>query len=99
MVKLPSNDPVALTPRLRYRAVGDDGVLVHLDSGRVIVVNEVGLYILQQLKQPMTRRALVEAIVGEFNVSTQDAEQDLERYLAELETEQLLQRSALEAEE
>ncbi len=36
-----TNEQIALTSRLRYRAVGDEGVLVHLDNGRVIVVNEV----------------------------------------------------------
>jgi hypothetical protein len=86
-----ADDRIALAPRLRYRAVGDEGVLVHLDSGRVIVVNEVGLYIIQQLKRPMTRQSLVDAIVNEFNVAAPEAEQDLERYLLELGSEQVLE--------
>ena len=92
-----ANERLALAPRLRYRAVGEDGVVVHLDSGRVIVVNEVGLYIIQQLKEPMTRRSLIDAIVKEFNVAAPEAEQDLEQYLQELEAEQLLQNPATES--
>lgn len=90
-----ANDHIALVPRLRYRAVGDEGVLIHLDSGRVIVVNEVGLYIIQQLKEPMTRQSLIDAIVNEFNVVAAEAEQDLEHYLQELEAEHLLQAPAV----
>jgi hypothetical protein len=83
-------DYIAVTPRLRYRAVGDEGVLVHLDTARVIVVNDVGLHIIQSLQQPMTRQALVDAIVSEFQVETSDAERDLEHYLQELAAQDML---------
>ena len=81
---------VALTPRLRYRAVGDEGVLVHLDRGRVTVVNELGLHIGKLLQQPMSRESLVDAIVAEFEVGVTEAEADLARFLDELAAEQLL---------
>jgi hypothetical protein len=81
---------IALTPRLRYRCVGNEGVLVHLDTACVIVVNEVGLYIVQSLQRPMTRDALVEAIVGEFQVERRQAEQDLAHFLRELAGQQML---------
>jgi hypothetical protein len=81
---------IALTPRLRYRCVGNEGVLVHLDTARVIVVNEVGLYIVQLLQRPMTRDALVDAIVGEFQVARLQAEQDLTHFLHELAGQQML---------
>lgn len=80
----------ALTSRLRHRAVGDDGVLVHLDNGRVIVVNEVGLYIVQQLETPKTKQELVFAISNTFKVTATQAKSDLDIYLAELEKEQVL---------
>ena len=38
-----NNEQITLSSRLRYRSVGNEGVLINLDSGRVIVVNEVGL--------------------------------------------------------
>jgi Coenzyme PQQ synthesis protein D (PqqD) len=84
------SDLIALTPRLRYRAVGNEGVLVHLDTARVIVVNQVGLHIVQSLQQPMTRRALVEQIVSEFQVGVPEAERDLEYYLQELAAQEML---------
>lgn len=90
MTKPQMDNRIALTSRLRYRAVGEDGVLVHLDSGRVIVVNDVGLHIIEQLTQPMTERALIDAIIAEFSVTAADAERDLACFLEELRAEQLL---------
>ena len=84
---------IQLTSQVRYRAVGDEGVLVHLENGRVIVVNEVGLFILQYLDSPRTRRELATAISLEFEVSETQAASDLERYLAELEKEQALEHT------
>jgi hypothetical protein len=82
-----------LIPRVRHRAVGDDGVMVHLDSGRVIVVNEIGHYIVQLLDQPMSRKALVASLVAEFDVSAEQAEVDLDLFLGELGNEQLVEHS------
>lgn len=90
MHESPAANQITLTSRLRYRAVGAEGVLVHLDSGRVIVVNEVGLFVIQQLSRPRTRQDLVQALVDEFNVTASQAESDLEYYLVELAAEQVL---------
>lgn len=84
------NEKIALSSRLRHRAVGEEGVLVHLDNGRVIVVNEVGLYIVQQLISPKTKHDLIESIASAFDVDAKLAEADLDRYLAELDKEQVL---------
>jgi hypothetical protein len=78
---------------VRHRAVGDDGVMVHLDSGRVIVVNEVGHYIVQLLDQPMSRKALAASLLAEFDVSAEQAEADLDLFLGELANEQLVEHS------
>ncbi|MCB1702331.1 MAG: PqqD family protein [Pseudomonadales bacterium] len=94
MPEAESRDRIALSSRLRHRAVGDEGVLVHLDSGRVIVVNEVGLFIIQQLAKPISRADLVQAVVDEFEVGPQEAERDMECFLDELGGEQLLAADA-----
>jgi len=67
---------------------------VHLDSGRVIVVNEVGHYIVQKLEQPMSRKALVAALVEEFEVSAEQAEADIDTFLNELGNEKLVEYSS-----
>lgn len=86
-----NKEPVALSSRVRYRAVGEDGVMIHLDNGRVIVVSEVGLYIVKLLDTPKTRPQLVASIEEEFEVSTDQATIDLDLFLYELEKEQLLE--------
>ena len=88
-----SNETISLTDQVRFRAVGEDGVLVHLESGRVIVVNEVGLHIVQQLNESRARADLASSIVSEFEVSAEQAETDLDAFLAELDQEQILVRA------
>ena len=87
-----SDEFITLTSEVRHRAVGEDGVLVVLNTGRVIVVNEVGLYVVQLLDSPKPRKDLVHAIALEFDVSLEQAETDLELFLTELSKEQVLQR-------
>lgn len=83
---------ISLSSQVRYRAVGDEGVLVHLENGRVVVVNQVGLHIVEQLKMPATRSELIESIAAEFDVSSAQAEADLDVFFAELDQDQILDR-------
>ncbi len=87
-------EPVRLNPRIRYRAVGDEGVIVHLDSARVIVVSEVGLRVIQVLSEPTSREKLATVIAEEFMVSEQRARDDLDTFLAQLQTEQVIDMCA-----
>lgn len=86
-----SKKTLSLSSKVRYREVGGDGVLVHLENGRVIVVNEVGLHIIEQLDTARTRKALAASISTQFDVSDDQADTDLHSYLAELDAEQVLQ--------
>jgi len=93
MQKNGNDTKIQLTSQIRHRAVEEEGVLIHLDNGRVIVVNEVGLFIVQQLDTPITQKELTAAIIGEFNISADQADRDLEKFLAELDAEQAIERS------
>ena len=88
-------EQICLTSRVRHRAVADDGVLINLESGRVVVVNEVGLHIVQELTSPKTRQGLVDSIIGHFDIDAEQATADLEIYLAELESDQILERQSV----
>lgn len=94
MIESQDTKQIMLTSQVRYRAVGGDGVLVHLENGRVIVVNEVGLFIVQQLDSPRTSHQLAAAISLEFEVTENQAKSDLEVYLAELDNEQVLEHTS-----
>lgn len=81
---------ICLNTRVRYRAVGEDGVLVHLDDGEIIVVNEVGFFIIQQLDQPRVAADLVAAVIEAFNVTEEQAMADVDAYLQHLESLHLI---------
>ena len=82
-------EKIRLSDRLRYRAVDDEGVLVHLENGRVLVVNEVGLFVVQALgRQAMTVDQLAESVSGAFEVDTGQARVDVEAFLEKLRGEQ-----------
>ena len=81
---------MAMNSRVRYRAVGEDGVLVHLDNAEVMVVNEVGLFLVQQLSQSRTTQQLVDAVVGEFNVEPGRASADVDSYISQLRERELI---------
>ena len=89
----PTEPPLVLNARVRYRDIGGDGVLVHLEHGRVIVVNDVGLFIIQELRTPTTRSRLAAAIAAEFEVTVERARADLESFLSALDAERVLERS------
>lgn len=82
-----------LSGRVRHRAVADEGVLVHLDSGRVLVVSEVGLFLVRELAgRAMTLIELAQAVVGEFEVELEQAREDVAAFLDQLRGEQVLER-------
>lgn len=83
-------ESVNLSPRVRYRAVGDEGVVVHLDSARVIVVSEVGLCILNALSSPTTRESLVTDITNEYDVEEHEAREDINKFLEGLNREKVV---------
>jgi len=93
MQKNGDDTKIQLAAQIRHRAVEEEGVLIHLDNGRVIVVNEVGLFIVQKLDTPVTQEELTAAIAGEFDISTDQAAKDLKKFLAELDAEQAIERS------
>ncbi len=82
----------SLHPQVRYRQVADEGVLVHLARGRVLVLNAVGLHIVQTLRQPQTRETLMRSILEHFAVEEAQAAADLDAYLRALEREEVLLR-------
>jgi len=87
-------ETLGLSSGVRFRNIDGDGVIVHLENSRVLVVNEVGLHIIQRLDTPVTREELAASIGEEFDVSDEQAEKDLQVYLDALDREQILAQSA-----
>ena len=90
--KYNNNHMMRLSSRVRYRAVGDEGVLVHLENGRVLVVNEVGLHIVEALdRKAMTVAELAQSVTRAFEVDAAQATIDVKLFLDELHGEQAIE--------
>jgi hypothetical protein len=82
---------ITLSETVRFRPVGGEGVLIQLESGRVIVVNEVALRVLELLKAaPATCGELATGIVSEYEVDESRALKDVCAFLGELQNENVL---------
>jgi methyltransferase-like protein len=82
----------SLNPRVRYRRVGEDGVVIALEKSEVIVVNALGVYILDMLKTPRTIEQITEQVCTEFEVSLATAQQDVSEYITSLSEQDLIAR-------
>tara|TARA_B110000116_G_scaffold263037_1_gene269011 strand:+ start:200 stop:481 length:282 start_codon:yes stop_codon:yes gene_type:complete len=69
----------------------DSAVLLNLQSGAYFELNEVGLYISENLKNLTTLDKIKSIIMKKFDVKEQECEDDIKLFL-----EQLLQRDLLE---
>ena len=95
MVEATDPEKVQLCSRLRHRTVGDEGVLVHLQNGRVLVVNEVANYCVQALdRQPMTEAELADLVAREFAVEAAQARVDVTAFLEQMRAEQAIESVA-----
>jgi len=80
-----------LSPRIRYRDVMGEGVIVNLDTGRIVVINEVGLAIVGLLKEsPMSQSSIVAKVVEEFDTTVDDARPDIANFVEELALENII---------
>jgi hypothetical protein len=95
-----SEERFRLSDRVLYRAVDDEGVLVHLENGRVMVVNEVALYIVRELdRQAITVSELAESVSCAFEVDAPRARVDVLLFLDQLREEQAIDTLASAGEE
>jgi hypothetical protein len=76
--RLVASDDVLSSP------LGGEVVLLEPGAGVYYSLNEVGAVMWEQLQQPVTLRAMCEAIVAEFEVDLATCEPDVHRVLGEL---------------
>lgn len=76
------------------RLVGDEMVLVHLDSETYFGLNRTGSVVWAELEKRTPVAEIVTAIVDRFDVSAESAAADIRTLLEELERFGLARRSA-----
>ena len=92
MPEIKNNEKIHLSGRVRFRAIGDEGVMVHLENGRAMVVNEVGIFIVETLgRQDMTVAEIAAAVADEFEVDANQARDDVLTFLDQLCGEQAIE--------
>lgn len=70
--------------------VGDEAVLLELEQGTYFSLNAVGAQIWSSLQQGLSRSQLVDALLEEYDVSREQAAEDVQRLLEEAERHGLL---------
>ena len=92
MPEIKDNEKIHLSGRVRFRAIGDEGVMVHLEKGRVMVVSEVGLFIVETLgREDMTVIELADKVAAAFDVDINQARADVAVFLDQLRGEQAIE--------
>lgn len=78
-------------PDTAFRSVGDDGGLVVLPGrSEVKVLNPVGIKIFSLLDGNHSRQAIAEAVAAEFDVTPEQAMDDVREFLDELAADGML---------
>ncbi|NJK56500.1 MAG: PqqD family protein [Pleurocapsa sp. SU_5_0] len=67
-----------------YSEVADEAVILDLESGVYYGLNSVGVDIWQWLQQPQTEEKLLDLVLEEYEVTPEQAEQDLQSILKEM---------------
>lgn len=69
---------------VRFRTVGEEGVLVRQEAGEVLVVNEVGARVIALLDGERTVGELLATLAEEFDVAPEQLRRDVAEYLEQL---------------
>jgi hypothetical protein len=86
-----------LKPQLSVTSIGEEAVLLDLDSGQYFGLNEVGTKIIAGLMQQLELDDIVQEVINEFEVSETQAHTDTRALIDDLEGAGLISRSNLEA--
>jgi hypothetical protein len=85
-IKITTNQSTTykVSPNHLYSEVADEAVILDLDSGVYYGLNSVGVDIWQWLQQPQTEEKLLDLVLDEYEVTPEQAEQDLQSILKEM---------------
>ncbi len=70
--------------KLNRLAINDEGFIFDPETGNSYTVNEVGLFILKQLKEGKSESEILDALIENYEVEKGEAEKDLIDFLEQL---------------
>ena len=82
-----------LSPRCRFRVVGDEGVVVRLDGSEVVALNGIGASMLELMREgTRTLSDIATSIAERFDVDPAVAENDAREFARELQDAGIVER-------
>lgn len=70
--------------------VGDEIVMMSMDSGNYIGMNSVGSTIWEQLQQPRPVKDLISYLLTTYNISAEECERKTLKYLEDMKAQEML---------
>lgn len=83
---------VGRNARAAEARIGDEAIVLHLDHGRYFRLNSTGIWIWEQIAEPVAPADLVARLGRRFDLSDERARADLEAFLTGLSDRDLLAR-------
>ena len=84
MSKIHSHTELVLSKNARHRSIGSEGVVMRQQEGEVMVVNQMGTDILNQLEQETRADEIIASLDKEYDVDIGILQNDVFHYLNEL---------------
>ena len=75
-----------LRPDVRFRTVAGEGVVLRQDSEKILVLNELGARVLEEVKVAKTVIEIADKLIQEYEVDRDALEADIVSYLNDLES-------------
>lgn len=85
-----AGDLLRLHPDVVFRSVGDEGVVIDQRRPEVMVVNGLGLRVLELIREKGARSAVLARLEAEYGVAPKVLAADLDAYLTDLGTRGLI---------
>lgn len=92
-IKITTNQSITykVSPNHLYSEIADEAVILNLESGVYYGLNSVGVDLWQWLQQPQTEEKLLDLVLEAYEVTPEQAKQDLQSILQEMQEVGLLE--------
>ena len=81
---------ITISPNVVSRAVGDETVILDLESGTYFGLDSIGARVWQMMEEGKTLSEICDVMVDEYDVSRETLEQDAVRLASELTAKRLI---------
>ena len=92
------SDEVRVAPDVLFRLVGDEGVLLNLNTTRYLGLNAVGTRMWTVLAGATSIQAAYDVLLREYEVAPEQLRADLEEFIDQLSGQELIRVGPVSAE-